>query len=193
MMEGMLPEYGALGQVKRPTGGAIATAAPSNAYPTADGAWVLIAANSEPLFGRLMTLIGRPELIGTPAYAGNQQRVANVATLDRLIADWSRQHDATQLVALLEAADIPSSKVYTAAEIEADPQYRARRMVREVDDPVFGRNILQAAWCPMSRATPTMCAGLGPAIGAHTDAVLRDLAGFDTATITKLRSDGVVR
>src|SRR6266404_5233065 len=53
MMEGMLPEFGALGRIKQPTGGGIATAAPSNAYSTADGQWILIAANSEPLFARL--------------------------------------------------------------------------------------------------------------------------------------------
>ena len=60
MMEGMLPEYGALGRVKQPTGGRIATAAPSNLYPTADGHWILIAANSDPLFAKLSNLIGRP-------------------------------------------------------------------------------------------------------------------------------------
>src|SRR3546814_18209068 len=59
MMEGMLPEYGALGKVKQPTGGGIATAAPTNAYPSADGQWVLIAANSEPLFAKLLTLVGQ--------------------------------------------------------------------------------------------------------------------------------------
>lgn len=66
LMEGMLPEFGALGRIKQPTGGRIATAAPTNAYPTADGQWMLIAANSEPLFVRLMAVIERPDLIGIP-------------------------------------------------------------------------------------------------------------------------------
>src|SRR3954452_3064926 len=52
LLEGTLPEYGALGTVREPTGGAIATAAPSNAYRARDGVWVLIAANSDPLFRR---------------------------------------------------------------------------------------------------------------------------------------------
>ena len=58
MMEGMLPEYGALGLVRQPTGSRIPTAAPSNAYPTADGKWILIAANSDPLFAKLAALMG---------------------------------------------------------------------------------------------------------------------------------------
>ena len=58
MMEGMLPEYGALGLVRQPTGSRIPTAAPSNAYPTQDGKWILIAANSDPLFAKLTALMG---------------------------------------------------------------------------------------------------------------------------------------
>jgi crotonobetainyl-CoA:carnitine CoA-transferase CaiB-like acyl-CoA transferase len=59
LMEGMLPEYGALGTIRQPTGSRIPTAAPSSAYPSADGKWILIAANSDPLFARLASLIGR--------------------------------------------------------------------------------------------------------------------------------------
>ncbi|MGH6614566.1 CaiB/BaiF CoA transferase family protein [Sphingomonas sp.] len=192
LMEGMLPEYGALGKVKQPGGGGIATAAPTNAYPSADGAWILIAANSEPLFARLMTLIGRTDLIGAPGYDGNQQRVANSATLDALIGDWSRQHSATALVALLEQADIPSSKVYTAADIAADPQYRARGMVREVADPGFDRPVLHGGVVPHMVGDPDAVRWAGPAIGTHTGEVLGELLGLDDAAIAALRRDGVI-
>ncbi len=121
LTEGILPEYGALGKIRQPAGGGIATAAPSNAYPTADGAWMLIGANSEPLFARLMTLIGRADLIASPDYEGNQQRVANSVALDAIIGAWSRNHTASELEVLLTQADIPGSKVYTAADIAADP------------------------------------------------------------------------
>lgn len=192
LMEGMLPEYGALGKVKAPTGGGIATAAPTNAYPTADGAWMLIAANSEPLFARLMTLIGRPELIGADGYAGNQQRVANVKTLDALIGEWTRGHTAERLEALLTEADIPSSKVYTAADIAADPQYRARQMVREVADPAFAAPVLQAGIVPHMVEAPGEVRWAGPMIGAHTDEVLKELAGLDERAIARLRDGGAI-
>ena len=135
--------------LKQPTGGGIATAAPTNAYSSRDGAWVLIAANSEPLFARFMTLIGRPELIGADGYRGNRERVANVGALDALISEWSRRHDANELndanelIALPADADIPSSRAYTAADVAADEQYRARGMIRTVDDPHLGQ-VLQA-------------------------------------------------
>jgi crotonobetainyl-CoA:carnitine CoA-transferase CaiB-like acyl-CoA transferase len=193
LMEGMLPEYGALGKVKQPAGGGIATAAPTNAYPTADGKWMLIAANSEPLFARLMTLIGRADLIGVPEYAGNQQRVAHSAALDALIGDWSRQHTALALETMLTQADIPSSKVYTAAEIAADPQYRHRQMVRAVPDPQFAEPVLHNGIVPHVVDAPGAIRWAGPAIGAHTAEVLHELLGMDPAAIAALRADGVIR
>jgi crotonobetainyl-CoA:carnitine CoA-transferase CaiB-like acyl-CoA transferase len=191
-MEGMLPEYGALGKVKQPTGGGIGTAAPTNAYPASDGAWILIAANSERLFAKLMILMGRPELIGAPDYAGNQQRVANAAALDALIGDWSRRYSADELERLLQDADIPCSKVYTAADIATDPQYLDRGMVQAVPDPVHGRPILHSGVVPHVVEAPGTVRWAGPPIGAHTDEVLRGLVGLDEAEIAELRSAGVI-
>jgi crotonobetainyl-CoA:carnitine CoA-transferase CaiB-like acyl-CoA transferase len=192
LMEGMLPEYGALGKVKQPAGGGIATAAPTNAYPTADGAFILIAANSEPLFARLMALIGRPGLVGAPGYDGNQARVANSAALDALIGAWTRTLPAAALEAKLTEADIPSSKVYTAADIAADPQFRERAMVREVDDPNFSEPVLHSGAVPHVVGAPDMLRWPGPAIGAHTYEVLRDLLGLEAGAIAALRGDGVI-
>ncbi|HEX7784525.1 MAG TPA: CoA transferase [Sphingobium sp.] len=192
MMEAMLPEYGALGIEKQPTGGGIATAAPSNAYPTRDGAWVLIAANSEPLFAQLMRLIGRPELIGAPGYDGNRARVRNAALLDDMIGTWSRQYDATELIDLLSAADIPGCKTYTAADCATDPQYLARRMVLPVHDPAFGRDILHAGIVPHIPETPGVVRWAGPAIGAHTDEVLGELLNMSESEIGALREEHVL-
>lgn len=153
LMEGMLPEYGALGLIRQPTGGGIATAAPTNAYPSKDGDWVLIAANSNPLFARLMDLIGHPKLVDLEVYKTNQARVANADALDVLIAKWSRDRTASELIDLLAAADIPCLRVYTAEDIATDEQYRARGMVREVNDPLFGR-VLHAGIVPHIPETP---------------------------------------
>lgn len=191
MMEGMLPEYGALQKIKQPTGGAIATAAPSNAYPTADNQWVLIAANSEPLFAKLMNLIGHSELIGAVGYSSNPERVANVGDLDARIGAWSRQYDAATLIALLEEADIPSSKAYNAADCANDPQYRARGMVREVDDPNLGV-VLHAGVVPHVPESPGTVRWTGPEIGQHTHEVMAELLDLDRSEIEALEAEGVI-
>lgn len=191
LMEGMLPEYGALGRIKEPTGGGIATAAPSNAYPTRDEQWILIAANSEPLFAKLMQLIGRTDLIGMPGYSGNRERVANAAALDELIGGWTRGNDGSAIVAMLQSADIPHSKVYTAADCAADAQYRARGMVREIEDPKLGV-VLQAGIVPHIAESPGEVRWTGPDIGQHNSEILGGLLGMTEAEIAALRKEGIV-
>ncbi len=182
LMEGLLPEYGSLGIVRQPTGSRIPTAAPSNAYPCRDGKWVLIAANSDPLFTRLMGLIGRPDLVHDPRFAGNVERVAHVDALDAEIAAWTRHHEATEADRLCRDAGIPSTLVYTAKECAESVQFRARSMVRAVNDPIIGRT-LHPGVVPHIPGGESAMRWPGPAVGAHTAEVLRDLAGIDTETV----------
>jgi crotonobetainyl-CoA:carnitine CoA-transferase CaiB-like acyl-CoA transferase len=191
LMEGMLPEYSALGAIRQPTGSRIPTAAPSNAYPTADGKWILIAANSEPLFGRLARLMQRPELLDDARFKGNQARVRHVDDLDAIIAAWTRGLNAADADDILSEADIPCTLVFTAAECAADPQFRHRGMVREVDDPMFG-SVLHAGIVPHVPEDPGEVRWPGPAVGAHTGEVMTELLGMRPEEIAALRTEGVL-
>lgn len=191
MMEGLLPEYSVLGKVRQPTGSRILTAAPSSAYPTSDGGWILIAANSDPLFSKLAQRIGKPALADDPRFRGNQARVSNVDALDQEITAWTRQHTATDADRILSEADIPCTLVYTAAEIAADPQFRQRGMVREVDDPLLGRVL----HCGVVPSLPGFGSGIrwtGPRIGQHTEEVLGELLGMRPADVQALREKSVI-
>lgn len=187
MLEGALPEYGAFGTIRQPTGGAIATAAPSNAYLSADGLWVLIAANSDPLFGRLAAVMEQPGLARDPRFVGNQQRCLNRAALDELITAWTRRRDAATIERVLAAADVPATRAYTIADCAADPQFRARGMVREVDDARLG-SILHPGIVPSIVEDPGAVRWAGPAIGAHNEAVFGDLLGLSLSDLTALRA-----
>ena len=191
MMEGLLPEYSVLGKVRQPTGSRIPTAAPSNAYPTSDGGWVLVAANSDPLFARLAGVIGKPALADDPRFKGNQARVQNVEALDQEIAAWTRQRTAAEADCVLSAADIPCTLVYTAAEIAADPQFRERGMVREVEDPLLGR-VLHSGVVPYMPECGSGIRWTGPRVGQHTEEVLGELLGMRPADVQGLRQKGVV-
>lgn len=192
MMEGMLPEYGALGKIKQPTGGGIATAAPTNAYPTQDGLWVLIGANSDPLFAKLANLMGRLDLVVSPKYVGNRARVANATALDKIISTWTSRYDGADLITMLDECDIPNSKAFTAADCATDRQFRARGMVLEVNDHNFVAPVLHAGVVPHFKESPGSIRWPGPEIGEHTDEVLRSLAGLSTDEIDALRIEGVV-
>jgi crotonobetainyl-CoA:carnitine CoA-transferase CaiB-like acyl-CoA transferase len=192
LMEGMLPEYGKLGIVKQPTGGGISTAAPSNAYPCADRQWILIAANSDPPFRQLAALIGRPELATDARFSNNPARVKHVITLDSVISSWTMTRPAAQAETELTRAGIPACKVYTAADIAADPQFKYRNMTREVPDPHFG-SVLQSGVVPHFPDSPGAIRWPGAAIGQHGDEILSELACYTPDRIAALRVQKVLR
>ncbi|MBN8930123.1 MAG: carnitine dehydratase [Rhodospirillales bacterium 69-11] len=175
LMEGMLPEYAMDGRIRQPAGAAIPTASPTNTYPCADGKWLCIAGNSDLIFRRMMAAIGQPALADDPAYATNALRCANRAPLDAAIAAWTRTLPAKDAEAVLEAAEVPCSRLYDIADIAADPHLRARKSVQEVDDPLIGRTLHPGPVIRLDGDPPeSVVAWTGPAPGAHTRQVLRD-------------------
>jgi formyl-CoA transferase len=191
VMEGLLPEYAALGTIREPVGSRIPTAAPTSAYPTADGAWLIIAANSDPLFAKLAQLMGATHLTRDDRFVGNAVRVKNAQALDAIIGAWTKTMSSADLEAQLTSAGIPCTRAFTAADIASDPQFRFRNMVRDVEDPNFGP-ILQNGIVPHFPDDPGDVAWAGPEIGEHTDEVLRELAGMSSEQIAQLHSEGVI-
>ncbi len=193
LMEGILPEYALTGAVRQPMGSGMTSSAPTSAYPCRGGGWVLIAANSDPLFRTLAGAMGTPELADDGRFRDNPARLANVAELDRLIGVWTAGLDIADVLGRLEAANIPASKVYTVADIASDPQYRARRMVTEVDDPAFGR-LLHPGVVPVVDGLDrdAQIRWPGPAIGAHNADVYGGLLGMSTEAIEALKVKGLV-
>jgi len=181
LMEGMLPEYGLFGWVRQPQGAAIKTAAPTNTYPCADGKWLCIAGNSDLIFRRLMAAIGRPDLAADPRMANNHGRCQNVELLDSAIADWTRTRTAKEAEDVLEAAEVPCSRLYDMKDCAEDPHFRARDIVMEVEDPLIGPVLHPAAPFRFD-GTPArdMVRWTGPAVGAHNDHVFKELLGETT-------------
>jgi formyl-CoA transferase len=179
LMEGMLPEYALDGRIRQPAGAAIATAAPTNTYPCADGKWLCIAGNSDLIFARLMAAIGRPDIAADPAYATNGLRCAGREALDEAISAWTRTLTGRDAEAVLEAADVPCSRLYDIADCAADPHFLARKSVQEVDDPLIGRTLHPGPAIRLDGDAPEAAIGwTGPAVGAHTGYVRRVLLGL---------------
>ncbi len=182
LMEGMLPEYALDGRIRQPQGAAIASAAPTNTYRCADGKWLCVAGNSDPIFQRLMKVIGRQDLAADPRFATNAGRCAHVAELDAAIGAWTRGRSARAAEAVLEQAEVPASRLYDIADCVADPHFRARGAVLEIEDPLIGRTLHPGPAMRFDGDRPEeVVAWTGPAAGAHTDYVLGALLG-DAAT-----------
>ncbi|NQW01382.1 MAG: CoA transferase [Rhodospirillales bacterium] len=192
LLEGCLPEYGLLGEVRAPAGGALPVSAPSNAYPSADGRWVIIAANSDALYRRLMQVINRPDIAADENFKTNPGRVARMAELDEAIGQWTRTLPAKQAEQILAEADIPSTLIYTIEDCAADPQFLARDMIVPVNDPNFGETLHPGIIPKMSGADPGGITWSGPDVGAHTDSVLAELLHMSREEIEILRTEGAL-
>jgi crotonobetainyl-CoA:carnitine CoA-transferase CaiB-like acyl-CoA transferase len=190
VMESMLPEFDRFDVVRERTGSILPGIAPTSAYACVDGSFVLIAANGDSIFQRLCRALGRDDLAADPALAHNDGRAARQQWLDDQIEDWTRTRTPDDVVARMAAADVPASKIYTIRDIVADAQYRARDMIREIR-LADGSTLAVPGVVPKLSRTPGGFAGGGPALGEHTDEVLREI-GHDAAAIAALRTRGII-
>ena len=175
-LEPMVPAYEKLGLVPTREGPNLPSMAPNSLYPTQDGGYVLIAANSNPTFERLIALMQQPELLSDPRFANIRSRgeKPNMKALDAIVADWTRQFDGVELEAMLLKAEVPSARAYTIADIYADPQFAARQMLQQVPHPTLGHTT-QAGVVPRLSATPGRIRHSGPDLGADTEAVRQEV------------------
>ncbi|NUO84795.1 MAG: CoA transferase [Cupriavidus sp.] len=190
LSESLLPEYSAFGAVRQPAGGALPGIAPSNAYPCASGEYVLVAANGDAIFKRLMLAIGRADLADDPALERTDGRVARVDEIDAAIAAWTRTQTVESALAVLRDAQVPSGRIYTVKDIAEDPHYRARGVIESVTS-AGGLTVEVPGVVPKLSASPGAIHDRAPALGEHTDAVLKQ-AGFDDAAIADLRARKVI-
>ena len=189
VMESLLPEFDAFGVVRERTGSILPGIAPTSAYRCNDGSYVLIAGNGDSIFRRLAQAMGRDDLVNDTGLAHNDGRAQRQAWLDGEIEAWTSQRSAEDVLAAMQKADVPASKIYTVRDIAADVHYAAREMIREVQTasgPLKVPGIV-----PKLSATPGRVEGGGPALGEHTDDVLREL-GWNDAGIADLRARGVI-
>lgn len=191
VMENLITEYGLTGYVRERSGSVLPGIAPSNAYPTADGALVVIGANQDTLFKRLCEAMGRPELSADPRYAGHAARGENQAELDALIGAWTSTLTADALLALMEQSGVAAGRVFRAPDMLEDPQFAAREAIVETPHPVFGSVKMQNAF-PRLSETPGGVRWPGPGLGEHTDAVLGERAGVSAEDLVRLRERGVI-
>ena len=178
LMEGMLTEHGLFGWVRQPQGAAIATAAPTNTYPCADGKWLCIAGNSDLIYARLMTMIGRPDLRDDPRMATNGGRCEHAKELDAAIAAWTRTRSAAEAQEMLEGAEVPCSRLYDIKDAAEDPHFLARGIVSRVEDPLLGPVLHPAPPFRLDGAGPAeMIRWTGRAAGADNDHVFHEILG----------------
>lgn len=191
MMESLLPDWDVAGYQRERTGSVLPNIAPSNIYPTADGEMVLVAANQDTVFRRLAAVMDRPELAEDERYATHGARGARMAELDDLIGEWTVTFPADELLTMLHEGGVPCGRIFRAADMLADPHFKAREAVVRVAHPELGELPMQNVF-PRLSATPGRVRHAGPALGEHNTSVYGDLLGLSDEEIARLAGAGVI-
>ena len=188
--ESLLPEYDAQGYVRGRSGSVLPGIAPSNLYPCNDGAYVLIAGNADSLYKRLMSAIGREDLREDPALARNDGRAAQMERIDAAIGNWTSSRSQQEVLDVMEKAEVPAGRIYTAADIAGDPHYAARGMIQAIvagdGEPLKVPGIV-----PKLSATPGAIRSAAPKLGEHTEEVLQEI-GYGAPQIAELREHHII-
>jgi crotonobetainyl-CoA:carnitine CoA-transferase CaiB-like acyl-CoA transferase len=193
LMESLVPEYDVFGLKRERTGSSLPGVTPSNTYQTLDGKFIVIGANSDSIFHRLMLTLGREDLANDPILASGDGRgkPQNEEMLDRVIGEWVAKHSLEDALDRLNQAEVPASPIYSIEEMINDPQFIARKMFEEVKLADL-ESVKVPGIVPKFERTPGKIRWSGPEIGSHNDEIYRTELGITKEEIIKLEDEGVI-
>ena len=169
-------------------GNAHASIVPYEAFQAADAPFVLACANNRQFRDLCISAINMPELPADERFATNAVRVENRVELSAILAAHFVTRTVADIVAACTAVNVPAGPVRTIEQALASPEIAAREMISEMDDGV------RVAGSPLRLSeTPVRAPAAPPKLGEHSDAILRDVLGYDAERIRALRDASVIR
>jgi crotonobetainyl-CoA:carnitine CoA-transferase CaiB-like acyl-CoA transferase len=190
-MEPWIPAYDKTGFVANRCGSRLPESTPNNLYPTGDGQFIHVTAMGDAVFRRLAEAMGQPALAHDARFATATARSTHVDEIDDLIAQWTSARPLAELEQVLEQAAVPAMRIFTIADIFADPHYRARGAIVRAPDPELG-TVAMAEAVPRLSQTPGAVRHAGHRLGEDSRTVLRDWLGLDSAALDTLQASRVI-
>ena len=182
--ESLIPEYGVDGTVRERTGSSLPGIAPSNTYLTKDGRYLVLAANGDSIFQRLMVAIDRSDIANDERFKHNDGRAAASDELDGILGGWAASVSLGQALDILERASVPASGINSVAEVFEDEQFKARGSIEHYELK-SGLDLYMPAAVPRLTKTPGSTRWLGPKLGEHNKEILEAL-GLNDEMIQKV-------
>ncbi|MDQ0219538.1 CoA transferase [Peribacillus cavernae] len=191
MMESTLPEFGRTGLIRERTGSTLPGITPSNTYICADEKYVVIGANGDAIFKRLMNAMDRADVAEDPRYENNSKRSEHAEYLDALIEEWTKSMPFNEVMQYLDDAKVPAGAIYSIEDIVNDQHYQAREMIREIEVEELG-TLKMPGIVPKMSETPGNIEWAGPKLGEHTDEVLTEKIHLSAEQIKELKEKGII-
>ena len=191
-LDEMATAYGLWGRVRQREGAGTVIACPHGHFRTKDDKWVAIACTNDKMFARLAeNAMDRPELASSGLYGLQPKRLAARDDVNRIVADWTQSLSRDELMAKCLEADVPIGPLNNIADIFADPHFMARQVLTRVMEDDIGEVVVPSVMPRLSK-TPGRITNLGPALGNATDAVMREVLGFNDDQLAQLHQARVI-
>ncbi len=191
MIGANLMEAASSGKNPEPIGNMSLSVAPHGCYPCkGEDRWCVIAAETEQQWQALANILGG-DVAGNSRFATNAARLQEREALDKIISAWTQTRDAFAVRDQLQKAGIPCGVAQTGEDLVNDPQLKERGFIVEVDNPRLGKVVLPNFPLHFTNAKLTRRWEF-PVLGKDTETVLRDVVGYDAATIAAHKQDGVL-
>jgi crotonobetainyl-CoA:carnitine CoA-transferase CaiB-like acyl-CoA transferase len=163
---------------------------PSGAYRcTGEDSWIALAVATDEEWGALCATIGRPDLL--EAYPTYDARAQHPDEIDAAITAWCAPRDADEAMMTLQAAGVAAGVCANNRRVVNDPHLAARGFWPEVEHISAGKHIVAGVAWQYSR-TPGAVYAAAPALGQHTEWVLREVLGKSDAEIERYRASGAL-
>ena len=182
-------EYAALGKTRSRTGSRSRNAGPRGCYRTRDGGWIAVSGSTPKMAERFLSAYGLDDMLADPRFATNEARVMHGVELDAAIADAIATRTLGENVAIIDGHKLTAGPVYTVADLEQDPHWRARQLTLDIPD--HGRPVRMHNVVPRLSATPGDIQWAGGALGQDNQRVYHEL-GVSCDEQTQLASAGVI-
>lgn len=197
IMETAIPRYTMSDGADKPhrSGAHHAQMAPYGVFHAGRDEYIVLGALNENIWARLCKVMGREDMIDDPRFVGTAVRGGNAENKALVIAaieGWLQTFTTVdEPLARLESAQVPAAPVLTIPQLVADPQFRMRDMLVDVDDPIFGRVTLPATPMRFSE-TSVVNDSPPPLLGEHTETLLTERLGMDASAIADLRANNTI-
>ena len=191
MLDEMIPVYGALGMIRERIGSGTEYVVPHNHYRARGGSWIAVACTNDRMFERLaVDAMGQPGL--RAEFSSMDERIRRRDELDARVQEWVGAFDSDEVLARLDAASVPCSRVNSVSDLFADDQVRARENLLPFRARTARRSGCRGS-CPSSPGRRGRSRAPGPAKpGEHNEEIYCGRLGLTREDLAALARKGIV-